>query len=476
MRRAFAIVAAVALLATACGDDGDAGQAQTEEGAAEAVTSANEAILSGDVDGVFDFLSDACKEVVDEAEVRLAVSLIPAFFDDFFEDFDLADLTVTASVVSFDGDTAKVETAYIGPDESEIDSLGFSSDTITVIYENGKWVDSGCEFEDTTARDAEILADALDELGYAGTTDDPIPRSVAAPVGGGFVVYVNDINLDAFDEIAALSEFANEPEDGHTFVLINVTVGYVGPDEPESLGSVMPTLIGGSSKVGINNFGCGGFPGQLASRSAKMFVGGVTSGGMCFSVPDADVDGLLLSVEGTFLSDSGIIFDPTVEAGTPVPVTGSNGPVAEAAFTAARQDPSPLGSAVDLGEGWTMTVNGVDANGAAVALEASEFNEPPPEGFVYVLLDHELSYDGADASSSGFSVDVELVGNSNVSADSNCGVFGLPDEIDRFADVFQGGTISGTSCYLVDESDLDSLVVFASADFFSDDAFVLAVR
>ena len=206
-----------------------------------------------------------------------------------------------------------------------------------------------------------------------------------------------------------------------------------------------------------------------------MFTGGVTSGGVCFSVPESDIDGMLLSIEGTFSGD-GIVFDPTAQAGVAVPVVGVSGPVPDAPFSESRQSPEPLGSSVDIGDGWTIMVNGINPDGAAVALEASEFSEPPPDGFLYVLLDHELSYDGEETSASGFSVDVELIGDSNITADTNCGVFGLPDEIDQFADVFQGGTISGVRCYLVEERDLDSLVVFASADFFSDDAFVLATR
>ena len=174
VRRILAIAVTTVFVAAACGGD-DGGQAQSGEGAAEAVTSANEALLRGDVGGVLNFLSEECRGVVDEGEVRLAVSLIPAFFSEFFDDFGLDDIDVSASVVSFDDDTARVEVSFVGPDDAQIDELGFSAETVDVVYENGKWVDSGCEFEDTTQRDADLLADALEELGYDGTVDDPIP-------------------------------------------------------------------------------------------------------------------------------------------------------------------------------------------------------------------------------------------------------------------------------------------------------------
>ena len=74
-----------------------------------------------------------------------------------------------------------------------------------------------------------------------------------------------------------------------------------------------------------------------------------------------------------------------------------------------------------------------------------------------------------------FSVNVDVVGNSNVTG-GNCNVSEVPNELDRFADLFKGGSLSGNACFLVAQGDVDSLVVFANASFFADDAYALAVR
>ncbi len=477
MRRTTAALATIALVAAACGDDdGGGGQAQTEEGAIEAVESATGGALRGNAGAVLNFLNEECRDATDPDDVRLAVGLIPAFFGDLFEDFDIDDIEVEAGIVEFEGDRARVDVSYLGPDGSNIDSIGFSSDTITVMYEDGKWVDTGCDFEDTTEADAERLEEALAELGYEGTRDDPIPRSVAAPVGRGFVVSVDAVDTDARAALEAIEDaFISEPEAGEQFVLVSVTVGFDGDDEPQGLLNLNAQIIGGSSSLGIDNFGCGSFPTQLTSRSVSLFKGGVTNGDMCFLVPGEDVDGMLLSLNGSFGSDRQVIFDPTVEADTPVAVTGSSGPAPGGALTDARENPRPLGEPVNIGEGWTITVRGIE-DATAQLLADNEFLDPPPTGFVFALLEYELAYDGDDQSASGFSVDVDLVGDSNVSADRNCNIFEIPGELDRFADVFQGGTLSGVSCFVVDERDFDSLVVVASADFFDDEPFVLAVR
>ena len=466
--------AGLLFVVAACGGD-SVGQPQTEEGALAAVKTATEGALQGKSGAVLNFLSAECRANVDEDEVKLAVSLAPAFFGDLFEDFDLGDIDAVPTIVSYEGDKARVDVAYRGPDGTDVDTLGLSSDTMNIEYDGKKWVDTGCDFEDTSQIDADRTADALAELGYAATREDPVPRSVGAPVGNGYVVSVDAMNPDGAAAIEAMDGFLSEPEPGEQFVLVSVTVGYNGSDEPQSVNGFNAQIIGGASSVGFDNFGCGSFDSQLSSSSSKLFAGGIISGDFCFVVPGEEIPGMLLSMQGGFGSDSGTIFDPNAAADTPVPVVGSTGPSADGDYTPGRQAPTALGQPVDLGDGWTITINGSEPDATATLLAANEFNDPPPAGFVYSLVDMTLAFDGDEEPSSIFSVSVDVVGDSNVSG-SNCSVSDVPDEIDRFADLFKGGSLSGNQCFVVNADDLDSLVVFASADFFSDDTFVLAVK
>ncbi len=476
MTRWVPLLAALAVATVACGDGGGHGgaQAQTEEGVLVAVEAATEGAFRGNAGAVLDFLNKECRDSIDEQEVRQTLLLVRAFFGDAFEGFALDDIEVRANVVSFDEDTAQVDVTYEAPDGSDLDTLGFSSETITVVYEDGKWVDSGCDFGDTGAAEADALEEQLAALGYEATRDDPIPRGVAAPVGAGFVVSVDALDPDAAAALEESGGFISDPEPGTQFVLVSMTVGFDEPDEPRSVSNLSGQIIGGSNSVGIDNYGCGSFPTQLSNRAVNLFEGGVVSGDMCFAVPTEDVGGMLLSLTGDY-GDRQIIFDPTAVADSPVPVTGATGPQPDARFTAQREAPAALGEPVEVGNGWTVTVRGVDFDATDVLTEGDS-NDPPPSGYVYTLVDLELAYDGDEQSDSGFSVDLDVVGDSNVSGDRNCDVFDIPDELDRFADVFKGGAVSGNKCFLVAESDLDSLVMFASADFFGDSGFVLALR
>lgn len=475
-RRFAAWTTVVVVAVAACGGGGGGGQEQTEEGAAEAVASANKGALTGNAGPVLNFLNAECREAVDDDDVRLAVGLAQGFLGDLLDGVDADDVVVQTDVVSYDGDTARVEVSYAGPDgQSFDDGLFLSDETFDVRYEDGKWVDTDCDFEDTSEAEANAIDEGLAEIGFAGTREDPIPAGVAAPVGSGFVVSVDAVDPDARAGLEASGAFVAEPEAGEQFVLVSLTVGFSGPDEPASISSLTGTIVGGANQIGFDAFGCGSFDTQLSSSGRSLFTGGVFEGDMCFVVPGDEIPGMLLQLEGGFVERT-ILFDPTATAPSPVPVPSTSGPSPDGEFTEARRAPSPLGEPVALGEGWTITVRGFEPDATAAILAASEFNEPPPDGSVYGLLDYELSYDGSDEPASAFAVEVDLVGDSNVAADASCNVSEVPDELDKFTDVFAGGSIGGNVCYVVDAADLDSIVVFANADFFSDDASVIAVR
>lgn len=471
MTRVTAAIAALAMVGAACGggDGASGGTPQTEEGAADAVRNAQRALLEGDGDGVLNFMSETCLETVDEDEVRLAVRFIESLVED--EDFELDEVDVETTVEEFDGDTAEVAVEYVLPDGAEDDDLFFGVTTLDVIYENGRWVEEGCSFGDEDAAEGEDLAAGLEALGYAGTRDDPVPFGVGAPVGAGFTVSIDAIDTDAKDTIDAGGGYYGDPDPGNQYVLVDVTVGYTGEDEPQSLGELSFSVVGGSSSVGVDLYGCSGYEGELNSYGTALMSGGVTSGALCGEVPSADVDGLALAVGRSF-SDNTVFFDPSA-TGSPVPVEASTGPQPDAALTEDRQAPIAVGTATDVEEGWTLTVNGVVEDGDAL-IAAEDFNDPAPSGFEYVLVDLTLAFAG-EGSASPSAVDIDVVGDSNVTrAGGSCSVT-FEGQLDSFAEVFAPGEVSGAQCFLVASDDVDSLVLLATASW-GDDPEVFAIR
>ncbi len=426
----------------------------------EAVESLNRGLLEGDAGAVLDFLSEECRDSIDEDQVTLGIAFISALMSE--GDFDVDDIGVNTSIESFDGDSASVAVEFDLPDGAD-DSFGFEDETMDVVYEDGKWVSAECEFEDTAEADAQALDDALAELGYAGTRDEPVPAGVAVPIGGGYVVSVDGVDADPDDRLEAEGAFMSDLDAGTQRVLVDVTIGFDGEDEPESVGGVSMSIVGGASAVGADLFGCSGADSELALFRLSLMRGGAASGSVCAEVPTDDVPGMVVSVSQGF-GDRSVYFDPASTASTPVEFEAVSGPHPEGELTEARQSPIALGTPTDIGEGWTLTIAGADLAGTEAVLAAAEFNEPPTDGEEYVLVDVTLAYDGEDDSSSPFDASIRVVGDGNVAISPTCPVT-LDTQLDEFSDVFQGGSVSGDLCFRVPVEDTASLVLLASTGF-----------
>ena len=138
-----------------------------------------------------------------------------------------------------------------------------------------------------------------------------------------------------------------------------------------------------------------------------------------------------------------------------------NGPQAGAASTPARLTPTALATAVDLGEGWTMTVTGAARDITDLVTAENQFNDPAPDGFRFIGVDVTYSYSGS-GSSPAYQITTKAVGDRNIELKSNCGV--VPGEIDVYSDVFSGGSVAGTICFVVPSAS-PNIVIYALAEY-----------
>lgn len=99
-------------------------------------------------------------------------------------------------------------------------------------------------------------------------------------------------------------------------------------------------------------------------------------------------------------------------------------------------------------------------------LAANEFNEPPPEGWVYAGFHIRFTLEAATEGTASPGVDwlIELEGPNRYydqySETSGCGVF--PDDLnqlDEYADLKPGGTVEGWYCIPVPAAELDQVKV-----------------
>lgn len=472
--RSVAVTVAAVLLAVGCGSS-DASfltQSETEQGAIDAAISLQKAALDVDLDGLKRGMSAECLDQIDEHDVRSAL----VFMRLFTQDLDLDGLRLDGSIESFGDGQASVEVAYLGEDGEPFDSgddfFSLSEDTVDLVYEDGRWVVDGCDF---SGDGSDTTSSCLDDGGAMGDCpeptssdrDDPVPIGEAAYVGDGWVMRVAGVDHDAAATIEAASGFDSSLEPGQQAVLVDLELAYIGADDPTQGFSV--TIGGvGATGVSIDTFGCGFLPDDL-DRSTDVFTGGVLRGQQCLPTPTDEVDSVVLYAE-MWGSDQ-VFFDLH---GTPADASLSSvsGPVAGADTHDARRSPAPAGTPVAAGD-WTVQITSVDLDGEATVLAGSDFNDPAPDGSVYVLVTVQADFTGDEPQSVSGAIP-GLVGPANVGIDATCSAT-FDGELDRFTDVFPGGTISGTLCYVVPEPELEDLVAYIRPDPFDDEIHFLSL-
>ncbi len=298
--------------------------------------------------------------------------------------------------------------------------------------------------------------------GVRGNRSSPVPTGTIADIGSGYRLQVISVTDDATAEILSENEFNDPPPAGARFTIVSVTLGYYGKDDPQAGFSTSISAVGADS-TGLD-MNCGVIPNEL-NQYDDMFGGGVIRGNLCFITTEADTGMLQLYASVAFGDE--VFLDanvtPTEIADMPTLVGIQEG----TSSGTARRSPNPIGAAVDVGDGWSLTVTGPvsDITGSVVAV--NEFNDPPPDGFAFVGVPIRMDFSGP-GSSNAFAVTTKAVGDSNVEYGTECGV--IPGELDAFTDVFEGGSLEGQVCFVVPTDEVASMRLYAGA-FFDDVVF-----
>jgi|GEM_PF-1692408 len=333
-------------------------------------------------------------------------------------------------------------------------------------------VASSGEGSATTA--ADVAVETTTSVVGGGSLDDPIPPGEWAGVGNVDVV-VLAVNTDAADEVIAENDFNDPPAAGNRFVMWNVGLANASDEALASLGEVSFTVVGPSSVAYDAMATCGVLPGEL-DVFRDVFPGGSLSGNLCWEVAEADADDLVLLVDEFALIGDRVAF-AAADSTTPIEVTyptpvppDPDGPVGT------RGNPYPVGETVSVGD-WEIEVTGITADATDDVMEENPYNDPPADGSQFMMVSIDATYAGSASEALEIAASFNVVGNRAVSYtfEDACGL--IPDEIDSFAEVFPGGTVSGNMCWSVPSDDVDGIVMYVRKAFsFDEETQFLAVR
>lgn len=133
-----------------------------------------------------------------------------------------------------------------------------------------------------------------------------------------------------------------------------------------------------------------------------------------------------------------------------------------------RENPVPLGTVVS-GDDFDVTINSVQLDATDAVMAANQFNEPPPEGSTYALVNATVTYTGEE---SGFAMEVTIdyvtsTGEVLGSYDS----FAVAPEPELGLDeLYNGGTTTGNVVIAVPAGDAGLIRV--TPGLFADEVFV----
>jgi hypothetical protein len=130
------------------------------------------------------------------------------------------------------------------------------------------------------------------------------------------------------------------------------------------------------------------------------------------------------------------------------------------AATGTREDPIPIGTATDIGDGWSIKVLKVYPNANEIVAEENQFNSPPGEGQQFFLARIELTYSGPDSSEFDAGYRLRAVGPTSVVYSAHGNSVGvIPNELEK-AEAFTGGAVVGNIGWAINSSDADRLVMY----------------
>lgn len=117
-----------------------------------------------------------------------------------------------------------------------------------------------------------------------------------------------------------------------------------------------------------------------------------------------------------------------------------------------RENPVPIGTSRIVGD-WNVTVNSVDFDAAEVVAAENQFNDPPAEGHVFVMLGVSATYAGTESGTFWIDTSGKILGADGNTFDDTCGV--IPDSLTDAGETFNGATIAGNLCYSVEAAQVD---------------------
>ncbi|WP_120004172.1 DUF4352 domain-containing protein [Nesterenkonia muleiensis] len=159
--------------------------------------------------------------------------------------------------------------------------------------------ESGEERE--TAADDEDAGDASAADEELGSRANPYPLGTEVS-SSDWSVTINSVDLDATDEVLAENQFNEEPEEGHHYMLVNVTAEYTGDDAQGATPMLSIAYVSPQGNT-YNSYDKSAVEPDSFDSLTTLYEAASVTGNIAIHVPSDDVETGVLSVTPDLLSD-----------------------------------------------------------------------------------------------------------------------------------------------------------------------------
>ena len=169
---------------------------------------------------------------------------------------------------------------------------------------------------------------------------------------------------------------------------------------------------------------------------------------------------LTAALTGCSTSNDAKVVDSTTTtaANGAAAAAGESTTTAKASGTGSMTAPLPIGTEIDLANGWHVKVNSpaiVGAEATAAVTAANQFNQPPKAGMGFAIVNLTLSFAGTKDTQTQpvmMGVQTAVFGSGKVERQSTYGVTPEP-AIDTSAELAAGGSVTGNLLFEVGEGE-----------------------
>lgn len=151
-----------------------------------------------------------------------------------------------------------------------------------------------------TSDSEDASSDETAELGK--TRENPLPLG-ATIESSDWKAVVNSVNLAATDLVTAENSFNKAPGEGNTYILVNLTVTYLGDDAQGQMPTTTVKYVTSGGNT-IESYDTLAIAPESIDLLSPLFKDASVSGNIVLEVPAADVDKGVLAVSPEIFADS----------------------------------------------------------------------------------------------------------------------------------------------------------------------------